>query len=71
MHSRKALGSQDFALASMSLYKMTARDLFIPSLHDAIEQLDALTALEDEASEVLDTFAKKTKRTILHQVCHV
>lgn len=34
-------------------------------------QLDGLSQLEDKAAGVLEAFAKRTKRTILHQVCHV
>ncbi|CAM9909425.1 unnamed protein product [Scytosiphon promiscuus] len=33
--------------------------------------LDGLFRLEDEAADVLEAFTRKTKRTVLHQVCHV
>lgn len=34
-------------------------------------QLDGLPSLEEQAARALEAFAKKTKRMILHQVCHV
>ena len=35
------------------------------------QQLDGLSQLEEKAAEVLETFCAKSKRTVLHQVCHV
>lgn len=34
-------------------------------------QLDGLPQLEDEAARVLEAFTRKSKRNVLHQVCHV
>lgn len=38
---------------------------------DATAQLDACEDLNTEASSLLNGFRLKTKRTVLHQVCHI
>ena len=42
-----------------------------PSRDVPTTQLDELSQLEDEAAGVLDAFSRKSKRSVLHQVCHV
>lgn len=59
---------------------MTVEPVVLPSFlfacvprppFDAPEQLDGLDELEDEVAQALDAFAKRSRRTVLHQVCHV
>ncbi|CAN0338621.1 unnamed protein product [Ectocarpus sp. 12 AP-2014] len=56
---------------------MTIKDSFeesaaaADSVLELCRTLDGVSQLEDETAGVLEVFTRKTKRTVLHQVCHV
>ncbi|CAM9315254.1 unnamed protein product [Pylaiella littoralis] len=61
----------------LHVINMTIKDSFEESaaasgnVLELCRTLDGLSKLEDEAAGVLEAFTRKSKRTVLHQVCHV
>eukprot|EP00903_Cladosiphon_okamuranus_P006034 g5952.t1 len=61
----------------LHVINMTIKDSFEESaaasgnVLELCRTLDGLSVLEDEAAGVLEAFTRKSKRSVLHQVCHV
>ncbi|CAM9564823.1 unnamed protein product [Ectocarpus sp. 8 AP-2014] len=61
----------------LHVINMTIKDSFeesaaaADSVLELCRTLDGVSQLEDETAGVLEVFTRKTKRTVLHQVCHV